>query len=274
MSHGSPRRLLVVMIAGALAASGCSSVIDTAVRSAGDTVGEAAGEAAGEAIVREYSPAFRQWYVSYLTSLAFYSGGYSVAPATSDYDPGDYTRFNVYTNAEEEVARITRAYLFEDDDGNQGWKVRFLDLEAQDTTIVELLFSPDRSQLLRMRARFPDEEAGHEVPVEENQYYRTPRRLTSESVEGATVGVESLTLPAGTFEARKVEYAAPGTRVTQTWWIVDGVPGGIVQYVHRTPGQDESGDEPESAKGLDGDDYRLELAEHGSGAESELGLEP
>ncbi len=41
------------------------------------------GEAAGEAIVRQYTPQFRTWYASYLTRLAFASGGYSVAPATN-----------------------------------------------------------------------------------------------------------------------------------------------------------------------------------------------
>lgn len=257
--------LLTVAVVGTMA---CSTTIHSAAGAAGATV----GEAAGEAMVGEYSPRFRSWYVRYLTSLAFYSGGYSLAPATRNYRPGEYTRFAVRTTEGEQMAEITRAYLFEDDEGNQGWKVRFVDREAGDTTIVELLFSPERERLLRMRARFPDEETGQELPVEEGQYYRTPNRLTEESVEGATIGTETIQVPAGSFETRHVQYGLPGTRGSQDWWIVDDVPGGIVRYAHRVRGESES--EPEGAKGLDSDDYVLELTDSGKGAKSELGLKP
>lgn len=250
-------------------AAGCS----TAVHSAAGAAGAEVGEAAGEAIVRDYAPEFRQWYVRYLTQLAFHSGSYSLAPATRDYEPGEYTTFRVNDRAGERMARMTRAYLFEDDEGNQGWKVKFLDHQANDTTVVEMLFSPEREQVLRMRAKFPDEAQGQELPVRENQYYRQPDRLTEESVEGATVGTEVVTVPAGEFETRHVRYGVPGAQGQQSWWLVDDVPGGIVRYRHTV---DRAGDDddPESAKGLDDDEYALELVDYGTGAESELGLEP
>lgn len=265
------RGSLAVLLAAALVGSAACS---TAVHSAADAAGEEVGEAAGEAAVGEYAPEFRQWYVGYLTRLAFFSGGYSLAPATHDYEPGDFTVYRVNNTNGERVAQIERALLFVDDEGNEGWKVKFLDHENNDTTIVEMLFSPERDQLLRMRARFPDEAKGQEMPVRENDYYEAPDRLTEESVEGATVGTERITVPAGTFEARHVQYGVPGTSGTQDWWLIDEVPGGIVRYVHEVPGEDQDDDEPESAAGLDADDYVLELVDYGTGAESEIGLEP
>lgn len=258
--------LLLVALA---AAAGCS----TAVHSAASAAGAEVGEAAGEAIVRDYAPEFRRWYLNYLTRLAFFSGGYSVAPAAHDYEEGEYTRFRVNTSEGERIAGIERALLFEDREGNEAWQVRFVDHQANDTTVVEMLFAPEREQLLRMRAKFPDDSVGSEVPVEEDQYYRRPDRLTEESVEGATVGIEDVRVPAGTFEARHVRYRVAGVRGEQSWWLVDDVPGGLVRYAHSARDGDED-DDPESAKGLDDDDYVLELVDHGDGAESSLGMEP
>lgn len=88
---------------------GCSAA-NTAVDAAAAEV----GEAAGEAIVREYSPEFRAWYTSYVAGLAFHSGGYSVAPATAEYQPGDSTVYRMEGTDGELVGRMTRALLFVD----------------------------------------------------------------------------------------------------------------------------------------------------------------
>lgn len=250
---------------------GCSTTVHSAASAAGAEV----GEAVGEAVVRTYSPEFRTWYASYLTSLAFaHGGGYSLASATSDYEPGDSTVHQMLGNQGEFAGRLTKAKLFVDEEGNEAWKVQFFDAAANDTTVMEFLFSPDREQLLRLRARFPDETSGQELPVQENTYYRTPSRLTEESVEGATRGVEEIEVPAGTFDARHVRYGVPGTQGHQSWWLIDGVPGGIVRYALRAEDRTEPGDEPEQTEGLYTDQYVLELIDYGSGAESELGLEP
>lgn len=265
------RRLALGAAGGSLLLAGgwACSAANTAVNAAAEEV----GEAAGEAVVREYSPEFRTWYSSYVTSLAFASGGYSVAPAAADYEPGEYTVHRMEGADGEPIARIRKALLFVDDEGNEGWKVRFVDEAAGDTTVMEYLFSPDRSELLRLRARYPDEETATEVPVEENTYYSEPRALTEESIEGATVGTETVTVPAGEFEARHVRFDVSARSGTQSWWLDDGVPGGVVRYALRA---EDSADEdrPEDAEGLARDRYVEELVEYGTGAESELGLEP
>lgn len=137
---------------------------------------------------------------------------------------------------------------------------------------MELLFSPDREALLRLRARCPDEEEAREVPVEEDTYYRQPRRLTEESIEGATVGTETVRVPAGRFETDHVRYDASGSGGEQSWWVHEQVPGGVVRYAVRS---ERTRDErPEDAEGLRSDRYVLELVDFGTGATAELGLEP
>lgn len=269
-------RFVAYALAAALAAAGgwgCSAA-SSAVDSAAGAAGAEVGEAAGEAIVRTYSPQFRTWYASYVTSLAFASGGYSLAPATADYEPGEYTVYRMERTDGETIGQMRKALLFVDDEGNEAWKVKFADAAARDTTVLEFLFSPDRSELLRLRARYPDEEAGQEVPVQENTYYRQPQRLTEESVEGATVGTETVAVPAGSFEARHVQYGAPGAQGDQNWWLSEEVPGGIVRYEVRSRDTTEPSDRPEDAEGLYTERYRLDLVDYGTGAESELGLEP
>jgi hypothetical protein len=81
-------------------------------------------------------------------------------------------------------------------------------------------------------------------------------RPTKESVDGATVGNESVTTPAGTFTAKLVRFGSFGGR--QEWWLVDSVPGGWVRY--------------KASQSEGGDGFTMELVAHGSGARSELGV--
>lgn len=270
MTRGDLRHPALAAAGAALLLAGgwACSPVDTAVNAAAEEV----GEAAGEAIVREYTPEFRNWYASYITRVAFASGGYSVAPVAADYETGEYTIHRMEDAEGDLTAEMTRAKLFVDEEGNQAWKVKFVDRAARDTTVLEYLFSPERSELLRLRARWPDEATGSEVPVEEDTYYREPRALTEESLEGATVGTETITVPAGEFEAEHVRFDLAARSGSQSWWMNDAVPGGVVRYAARS--DEAASDRPEDADGLPGDRYVMELVEHGSGAESELGMEP
>jgi hypothetical protein len=261
---------LVLVVAGSL---GCSAA-NTAINSAAGAAGAEVGEAAGEALVRQYTPRFRTWYASYLTGLAFASGGHSIAPATADYGEGEYTVYRMNRQDGEPIGQMRKAFLFTDDEGNQAWSITFMDHAAQDTTVMEMLFSPERSELLRLRARFPDDSAGKELPVEENTYYRQPTRLTEESVQGATVGTETISVPAGSFETRHVRYGKGGALEQQSWWLSEEVPGGLVRYALQGEDETEPGDQPDQAEGLTTEQYVLELVDHGTGATSELGLEP
>jgi hypothetical protein len=260
--------------AGILAVSGCgtgNNFVDDAIGSAASAMGQQVGKAAGDAVVQHYSPMFMRWQTAYLMRMAFYAEGYSIEAAAHPYEPGEYTAWAVSGRDDKTASHMRRAFLFENEDGNEWWQVVHDNVDGEEEVTLEALFTPDRSQMLRLRAEYPDGEGPREMPVEE-QNYRAPQRLTQESIEGATEGVESVRVPAGAFEARKVRFGQPGGG-TQTWWLSDDVPGGVVKYSWTAP-RDEDDEAPEGAEDMPTSAYIVELQDYGSGAESRLGIEP
>lgn len=253
-----------------LAAGGCS-FLGTAIDAAANKTGEVVGKKIGDHVVRTWSPMFLNWYNGYLFGLAFNSGGYEVGE--QPYKAGEWTKWEMKTRTsdgtEGKPNTLERAYLYADKQKNQVWRVKFSEGESGDTVVLEAKFSPDRSKLLRMRAKYPNDKEPQEVAVDDQTYYIPPRKLTAESMKGATVGTESVTVPAGTFTAKHLKFGQPGG-VSQEWWNATGVPGGSVQYKESAPKQTE--DQPEGAENLDPDNFLLQLASHGTGAVSELGM--
>jgi hypothetical protein len=147
---------------------------------------------------------------------------------------------------------------------NQWWKMKYVFPSNKDgqqqTMTLEALLSQDQGKVLRMRALFPNEPQPQEMMVTENQYYVPPQRLTKESMKGATVGSESVTVPAGTFAgSRHVRFGNPG-QGNWDWWLSDKVPGGVVKQ-QMTPSQQAQHDrQPRS----------IELQAYGDGAKTEL----
>lgn len=268
---------LVFLLGLAVVIAGCGNldrVLDPrgaareASRSASRAAGEEIGRAVGQAIVRHYSPQFMNWYASYLTRMAFSSQGYSVESATRGYNPGEYTVWAVQdVGGDAPTNRMRRAFLKREDGTKEWWQVVYNDNASDDTIIMESLFTEDREQMLRMRAQFPDDQGPQEMPVQE-QNYQAPTRLTRESVEGASQGMENVTVPAGSFRAEKIEFGSGGG-ARQTWWLNDDVPGGVVRYAMST--QDSS--QPEDAEQMPTENYVLELQDYGDGASSQLGIE-
>jgi hypothetical protein len=234
--------------------SAVGSTVNTAGNVAGQRVGTAIGESVSARLLAAYQPQMMAAYTSYIFSIAFSSGGYSVQQG--DYAVGDWTRWN-WPTEDGSVNQIERARLADDDKGNQWWKVKFVNNKQNETTTLEGLFSHDRSKLLRLRGKFPKEEA-KEVPVTDQTYYVPPTKLTDESVAGATVGTESVTVPAGSFSAKHVVYAYGNG--TQEWWLTEGVPGGLVK-------QSLKGSKEDSSK----NQYTITLAAKGNDAKDELG---
>lgn len=265
---------LFLAAATGLVSAGCStlvnSALDSAARSTGNTIGDRIGKSignqVGNAVATRFTPAMTNFYTSYLFGLAFSSGGYIVGQ--TDYQPGQYTRWNL--PSDDEKSWLERAYLKSTDDGNQWWRVKFYDAENKETAILEGLFDAGQSKLLRLRAKFPDDKEPQELPVQDNAYYVPPAALTAESIEGATVGQETITVPAGTFNTRHVKYGSANS-VTWEWWLSDEVPGGMVRYLLSSP--EESGSESSDDTDVDSDNWELVLLEHGEGAVSELGVE-
>lgn len=248
----------------------CSSVVnrtvDRAADRTGEVVGERIGDAAGAMIVARFPDAWTtQWttlYTGYLFNVAFQGGSYAV---TEDaYAPGEYTRWQMVADGEPTGAFVKRAFLDRTAEGNEWWHITY-ENEEDEAIILEGLFSPDREELVRLRGKFPGEEA-KEMPVEEGTYgYSRPRVLSPESIEGATVGTASVDVPAGTFSAQHVRYGTPGA--TMEWWMDDGVPGSLVKYLRRADDESEADDEPATPAS-----WVAELVAYGDDATSELGV--
>jgi len=270
------QRPLLLLLTFGIMLAGCTSVVNTAVDSTvnraaertGEVVGERIGEAAGAMIVARFPDTWtNQWmnlYTGYLFNVAFHAGGYAV---TEDaYAAGEWTRWQMLENGEPTGAYIQRAFLARTEDGNEWWHVTYENADSEEAIVLEGLFSPDQEELLRLRGRFPGEEP-KEMPVQEGTYgYAAPQTLTPESLEGATVGTEPVTVPAGTFDARHVRYGTPGA--TLEWWMDDDVPGDLVKYLRRADTQ-STGDDSEASTPAS---WVVELADHGDGFESQLGV--
>lgn len=230
--------LLFVSLSGGVV-SGCF-LVGEAVETGVSSAASAAGEEVGEAVGKQLAPAvnlptygtgaWNQFMVSQAQILfgrAFTAGG--MWPAQATYEPGEWTRFHTTVTSEGETAALDtleRAFLKETEDGNEWWRVR--GIQQGDRWVYEALVDPARGEVVRMRAKDPEGNVG-EVPVTENTVYQSPQRLTEESVEGATVGTQSVDTPAGTFSARHVEYQG-GTGGTITWYLSEEVPGEVVRY--------------------------------------------
>jgi hypothetical protein len=205
------------------------------------------------------------FYTQFMFSMAFGSGGFAIG--SSDFKPGQYVRFQVPGQGESKGSgrasgSIERAYLGDDGEGNQWWKVKFVGDDKKEAVILEALLSPKDGKMLRLRGKFPQEPEGREMAVTENSTYVPPTRLSPKSVEGATKGVESVTVPAGTFNARHVVFGDGLS--TFEWWLADKVPGGTVKQLGRGGGPGQAG----SGRG---GEFVLELVAFGGDAQTELG---
>lgn len=256
-------------VIGRAVGSAAGSAADTAGNRVGSEVGNQVGSAASARVGAHLSPMMMQFYMQFVFSMAFSQGGYAVNEVA--YVPGQWTRWSVPNKGakgeDPKETILERAYLFDDADGNAWWKVKYiLDPGKPDTStlIVEALFDRKSSTLLRMRAKMPNETEGKEVPVTEATYYVPPQKLTKQSIQGATKGVVSVTVPAGTYSARHVVFsdAAGGSA---EWYLTQKVPGGSVKFVHVGPKQ--AGEERTDAQ-----HYAMDLVTFGKDAKSELGV--
>lgn len=234
------KRLVALSLLVPVVVSGCSlfsSFLDGAIDAAGNKAGSVIGDRVGTAIAgsaqRYYmTPELSQAYAMGLFSMLYYYGGYTWQGKA--YKPGEFTVWEGSDLSQGE--RFEKAFLKKEADGKEWWRVRSSKRDGSEEAIVEALFSlADKSgtqQIVRMRAQFPGQEGLSEVPItEENRgqwVLRPSARLTAESLKGATVGIETVKVPAGTFKARHVRYAQGSGSFD--WWLSDDVPGGVVKY--------------------------------------------
>lgn len=205
------------------------------------------------------APQMTQFYMQFAFAMAFSQGGYALDQDL--YKPGQWTRWSLPQEGRtsQKHGNLERAYLFDDGDG-AWWKIKWVLEDAkpeENTLILEALFNKKDHTLRRLRGKMPYEKEAKELPVTAQTYYQPPMQLTAESVKGATKGMESVTVPAGTFKAKHVVYGnATGGSVE--WYLVDSVPGGCVKVIN-SGGQEDRGS------------YVMDLMATGSDAKSELG---
>ncbi len=251
---------LAVAVAGGL--TGCfspGSAVQQGINSATSAAGEQVGKAIGAEIASAAdlpppgSAQYNQFMVSQaqvLFSHAFSAGG--MWPAEATYESGEWAAYERRASGQDTALdTLERAFLTTTDDGNEWWRVR--GTQDGEEWVYEGLLDPEQETVVRLRSRDPEGNV-EEVPVTEETVYQPPQQLTEESVEGATVGTESVETAAGTFTARRVEYSGAAQGSTAIWFLSDEVPGHVVQYQVR---QNE-------------DEWTNALINHGTGATTEL----
>ena len=235
---------------------------------AGAVVGRLAGAlgVAGAGAGGVWSTDYTWVWISHLFS-AHYSSGATLFE--QDYAPGAWTRWQAKTPEADMVQETERAFLGRTADRGEWWRMKTVtrvEGAAPDTVILEALFKPDSTneylqKLVRMRAKLPTDSAPQEMMVPErwatwNLMGSFSAKPTRESLEGATIGTETIRTPAGTFTARHVRFGTGAG--TSEWWLDESTTGGWVKFqavdTERKP------------------QYVMELIGRGTGAKSELGI--
>lgn len=248
--------------------SSVSSEDMQAVANAISSLGGAVGAAGGGRVARGQWTTDVSWmYVNQLFGM-MYSTGANVFDGA--YQPGQWTRWEMKGDGDDEKQIVERAFIATTADGGEWWRFKTINTyrdgnrTTADTVTLEALFkdaSDGVQTVVRMRGKMPGDREPNEMMVPENMStIRTlgmfGTRPTKESVEGATVGTETVRTPAGSFTAKLVRFGGPGGK--QEWWLTEQVPGGWVRY---------------KVSETDGDaSFVMELIAHGTGAKSELGV--
>lgn len=204
-------------------------------------------------------------YISQLFAIQYGTGA---TMFESDYKPGEWTRWRLSTEGNDDFQENERAFIGKPSDGGEWWRMKTItgDKQGADTVSLEALFRAEpgndvTQKLVRMRGKLPGNTEPQELIVPEqyamwNMAGSMGRRPTKESIDGATIGVESVTTPAGTFQAKHVRFGMGGG--TMDWWLDDAVVGGWVKF--------QMFDDSKKPR------YTMELVAKGTGARSELGV--
>lgn len=246
------RFILALTLASPLALGGCAALLDSLLNAAGDRVGAAIGDRVGTAIaghalvgLHGLTPELTQAYAMGVFATVYYYGGYNWQG--KPFAPGQFTQWEGHNTVQGDF--FEKAFLKREANKQEWWRVRVVETENGKTeeAVFEALFSaPGKTgeqKILRMRAKLPGQAKGGEVPItsqnQESWVLRPSGQLTPESLKGATVGTENVTVPAGTYQkARHVRFVHGAGQVD--WWLSDAVPGGVVKYAF-TATDEESG---------------------------------
>jgi hypothetical protein len=252
-----------------LTLAGCSVFINRAVDTAASTAGEQVGQEVGNRMANQMlaglGPANLHGYTMALFKLTFYHGGYNLA--VDKYEPGEYTRWRAEGSAQGDW--FEKALLKRREDGSEWWRVESRstgdDTKKQHFISEALLSAPDESgerKILRMRVKYPEDDKPSEVPVTEKDSHRwvvsSRRKLTEESYKGLKQGTESISTPAGRFQAEHLQTTYYGGKGHINWWLTEKVPGEVVKYKQTVTSEEQE----------DKTRYEMTLLEYGDGMTS------
>ena len=209
-------------------------------------------------------------WISQMFTIQYLSGA---TMFETNYKPGEWTKWAISTeDNKDETQESERAFLGTTSDGGEWWRMKTItnykdgnDTKA-DTVTLEALFKPQPGndgiqQLVRMRGKLPGNSEAQEMMVPQqwsmwNMNGSFQMKPTKESIEGATVGTETIKTPAGTFTAKHVRFGQGGGTID--WWLDETATGGWVKFA-------AIGDDKQEK-------YKMELLGKGIGAKSELGV--
>jgi hypothetical protein len=200
-------------------------------------------------------------YISGLFTMQYLSGA---TMFEGNYKPGEWTKWSMKSADSDEMQQTERAFLGTTAEGAEWWRMKTI--TESDTIVLEALFKPDANndamqQLVRMRGRFPGQSEAQELMVPQqwgmwNMNGSMGMKPTKESLEGATVGTETVTTPAGTFRAKHVRFGQGNGSID--WWLDETAVGGWVKF--------QAFDNEKKPT------YTMEMIGKGTGAKSELGV--
>ncbi|MGC9512956.1 MAG: hypothetical protein ACP5D8_04910 [Fidelibacterota bacterium] len=200
----------------------------------------------------------------------FLAGGY--AGGYEDFTEGQGVVWEVISQdqGERESLEIERAFLKELPDGSQWWLLRY---SANGETILSEALMDTAYQLKKFRYRDPEYnqirewtpqyetetsetvETEEGVVTEETQTYAAKESYSEamnvNDYSPYVLRTESITVPAGTFDAKYARFEAeyektdPDTgeptgdmdKIIYEWWISEEVPGNMVRYAWSNPSE-------------------------------------
>ncbi len=210
-------------------------------------------------------------WISQMFTVQYLSGA---TMFETDYKPGEWTRWQVLTADEDGAVQTSeRAFLGKTSDGGEWWRMKTISnykdgdkIVDADTVVLEALFKPEDAdgymqKLVRMRGKLPGNAEAQEMMVPEqwsmwNMRGAFSMKPTKESIEGATIGVEDVKTPAGSFKAKHVRFGQGNGTID--WWLDESAVGGWVKFAAMD----------NEKKPM----YTMELIGKGLGAKSELGV--
>lgn len=164
-----------------------------------------------------------------LFNYMFSSYGYGLE--LTNYKEGQWTSWKIVVDDEEESMHISKAFLKELDNGQQWWRMTLENMDDQENSYTsEVLFSEDRSSIVRYREKIGDNEV-QEKPVSEG-WYTAPTKLTEESREGAVTQENiEISTEKGTYKADLLKFGVAPEINLKIWQArSETIPGAVLKY--------------------------------------------